>query len=167
MVITQQVRHCTRCGTRLARDNTDTRCTACSRALRDELSKPPVVAPEFWETDQMRDALSTWHMGRVIFAYRTNPYRGKPLTQEMVAHWLGLTQAQLSRLENGKPPEELSKLIHYARALRIPAHLLWFKLPAQREESSESEHPREFIGARTGLATVAPTQGVHLLASFS
>jgi transcriptional regulator with XRE-family HTH domain len=167
MVITQQVRHCSRCGTRLARDNTDTRCAACSRAVRDELSKPPFVAPEFWEIDQMRDALSTWHMGRVIFAYRTNPYRGKPLTQEMVAHWLGLTQAQLSRLENGKPPEELSKLINYARALRIPAHLLWFKLPEQREALSESVDPREFIGARTALATVGPTQGVCFLASLS
>jgi hypothetical protein len=127
--MTQAARYCNRCGGRLARDNTDTRCAACSYAARDTLSRPQVIPPEFWDTDQVRDALATWHMGRVMYAYRMHPYHGRPLSQETVGNWLGLTQAQLSRIENGRAPEELSKLIRYAIILNIPAHLLWFKLP--------------------------------------
>jgi transcriptional regulator with XRE-family HTH domain len=51
------------------------------------------------------------------------------LSQEVVGNWLGLTQAQLSRIENGRAPEELSKLIRYAQILSVPNELLWFKLP--------------------------------------
>jgi transcriptional regulator with XRE-family HTH domain len=87
------------------------------------------VSREFWDTDQMRDALATWHMGRVIYAYRTHPWHARPLSQEIVGNWLGLTQAQLSRIENGRAPEELSKLIRYAQILGIPGDSLWFKLP--------------------------------------
>jgi transcriptional regulator with XRE-family HTH domain len=76
----------------------------------------------------MRDALATWHMGRVIYAYRAHPYHGRQLSQELVGSWLGLTQAQLSRIENGRAPEELSKLIRHAEILGIPGELLWFKL---------------------------------------
>src|SRR5260370_13839359 len=79
----------------------------------------------------MRDALTTWHMGRVIYAYRTHPHHGRPLSQETVGGWLGLTQAQLSRIENGRAPEELTKLIRYAQILGIPPKLLWFALPAE------------------------------------
>jgi transcriptional regulator with XRE-family HTH domain len=84
----------------------------------------------------MRDALATWHMGRVIYTYRTHPYHARPLTQEIVGNWLGLTQAQLSRIENGRAPEELSKLIRYAIIFEIPDDLLWFKLPAQRQHQA-------------------------------
>jgi transcriptional regulator with XRE-family HTH domain len=42
---------------------------------------------------------------------------------------LGLTQAQLSQIENGRAPEELTKLVAWAQTLGIPARLLWFKLP--------------------------------------
>jgi transcriptional regulator with XRE-family HTH domain len=99
------------------------------------------VPREFWETDQMRDALATWHMGRVTFGYRMHPHHGRPLSQEQVGNWLGLTQAQLSRIENGRAPEELTKLIRYAQILGIPGDLLWFALPDQRESTS-SERPR-------------------------
>ncbi|WP_433578561.1 helix-turn-helix domain-containing protein [Nocardia brasiliensis] len=80
-------------------------------------------------TDQMRDALATWHMGRVIFAYRTHPFHSRPLPQEQVANWLELTQAQLSRIEKGAAPEQLSKLIRWAEVLGIPGTVLWFRLP--------------------------------------
>jgi transcriptional regulator with XRE-family HTH domain len=69
-------------------------------------------------------------MGRVLYAYRTHPHHGRALTQEQVGNWLGLTQAQLSRIENGRAPEELTKLIRYAQILGIPGRLLWFALPA-------------------------------------
>jgi transcriptional regulator with XRE-family HTH domain len=92
----------------------------------------------------MRDALAAWHMGRVIFAYRIHQYHSRPLTQEIVGSWLGLTQAQLSRIENGRAPEELSKLIRYAQILGIPARLLWFALPAQPRPNALTgpDHPR-------------------------
>ncbi|KPM50378.1 XRE family transcriptional regulator [Frankia sp. R43] len=82
----------------------------------------------------MRDALASWHMGRVIYAYRSHPYHGQTLSQELVSGWLGLTQPQLSRLENGRAPEELSKLIRYSDVLGIPADLLWFDRPGETRQ---------------------------------
>jgi hypothetical protein len=104
-------------------------CGPCQVANRDVLLRPPVLPPEFWQIDKIRDALATWHMGRVILAYRTHPHHGRVLAQGLVGNWLGLTQAQLSRIENGQPPQELSKLVRYAQILDIPADLLWFSLP--------------------------------------
>ena len=205
----RQVRYCTGCATRLARDNTDKRCAACTLKARDQLAGPPAIPPEFWYTDQMRDAFSTWHMGRVIFAYRMHPHHSKPLTQETVCNWLALTQTQLSRIENGKPPDELSKLIQYAQILGMPAELLWFKLPGERKElsaqptvvslmglpssSASGEIPafpagtlsyhendeaqllnaqsepvdrRKFITASAGVAAIATSPALNLLASI-
>src|SRR5450755_166248 len=133
--MTQAPRYCTRCGGRLARDNRDARCAARNHAAPDTLLRPPTVPREFWDTDQMRDALATWHIGRVFFAYRMHPYHGRPLSQETIGSWLGLTQAQLSRIENGRAPEELTKLVRYAQILGIPGDLLWFSLPEQRQDS--------------------------------
>jgi len=129
MAMTHPVHYCDRCGGRLARDNAGTRCAGCDHATRDAFLRPPVVPREFWDTGQMLDALATWHMGRVIFAYRTHPWHPRQLSQETVGNWLGLTQAQLSRIENGRAPEELTKLVRYAEILGIPGDLLWFKLP--------------------------------------
>lgn len=121
-------RYC-RCGTLLARDNPSPLCAVCQAKSRDLLAGPPDVPAAFWTTDQMRDALTSWHMGQVIATYRNHPYHGRALPQELVAGWVGLTQAQLSRIENGPPLKDLDRLIQWARTLRIPAHLLWFKLP--------------------------------------
>ncbi|WP_156758356.1 helix-turn-helix domain-containing protein [Actinokineospora pegani] len=92
----------------------------------------PKLGMGFWSTDQMRDAFDSRDMGTVVRAYRYHPAHGhKPLPQETVARWLGtVTQSQLSRIESGRNRvEALDKLIHYARALRMPAELLWFSLP--------------------------------------
>ena len=75
-------------------------------------------------------------MGRVIAAYRVHPWHGRPLSQELVAGWLSMTQAQLSRIESGRAPQELSKLISWARSLGVPARLLWFKLPIHQQRQS-------------------------------
>lgn len=121
------VRYC-RCGARLARDNPNKLCCSCRKQVNEALASPPEVPPEFWQTDRLRDALDAWHMGRVVQAYRLHPWHSRPLPQEIVAGWVGLTQTQLSRLENGPPPQDLGKLIQWARVLRIPPRLLWFKL---------------------------------------
>ena len=129
MTADQGVRHCIRCGTRLARHNDSTVCSPCQARASQVRAQPPEVPASFWDIDQMRDALATWHMGRVIFAYRMHPYHGKTLTQDLVGSWLGLTRAQLSRMEKGRAPEEISKLRRYAQILGIPSELLWFDLP--------------------------------------
>lgn len=95
----------------------------------------------------MRDALDSWHMGRVIAACRNHPLHDRPLPQELVAGWFGITQAQLSRVENGPPIKDLDKLIHWARTIGIPASLLWFKLPGS-QGSGTLHHSREAAGER-------------------
>jgi hypothetical protein len=115
------VRYC-RCGTRLARDNAGTQCAACQAKARDLVMQPPTVPATFWTTEAMREALASWHMGSVIAAYRSHPFHGRPLRQEIVAGWVGITQAQLSRIESGPAIKDLDKLIQWARTLGIPAH---------------------------------------------
>jgi hypothetical protein len=173
-------RFCARCGTGLARDNRDRWCGACGGQAGDLLASPPVVPVSFWEHPPLRAALDAWHMGAVIHAYRSHPAHGRVLPQEVVAGWLDLTQAQLSRIEAGKAPDELSKLVAWATALRIPPELLWFKItrdeplspqqsPPRRviprqplpggprprpPEGSDPVHRREFLGAGAAVAAV-------------
>lgn len=115
----QGTREC-RCGTRLARDNTTGLCGACASRARDLYAGPPPVPISFWRTDVMRKALASWHMGRVIHAYRTHPYHARQLPQDVVAGWMGITQTQLSRIEKGTPLKDLDKLTQWAYTLRIP-----------------------------------------------
>jgi hypothetical protein len=90
----------------------------------------------------MRSALATWHMGRVIHVYRHHPWHGQVLKQSVVGNWFGLTQTQLSRIENGRAPEEMSKLVRWAKLLGIPPGLLWFKMPGEPKDA-----PRELPAA--------------------
>lgn len=122
------MRYC-RCGTRLARDNGGNRCASCQAKLRDLVTRPPLVPASFWATDAMREALASWHMGGVIAAYRHHPFHERPLSQEIVAGWVGITQAQLSRIETGPAIKDLDRLARWAGTLGVPEPLLWFKLP--------------------------------------
>src|SRR5260370_23925345 len=88
-------RYCRSCGARLAGSNRDDYCAPCQRKARALVTGPPEVAVEFWTTDRMRDALASWHMGRVIAAYRLNPQHPRPIAQEIVGGWVGISQAQL------------------------------------------------------------------------
>lgn len=84
---------------------------------------------EFWDAPHMQSALATRHMGKVVRAYRHHPDHSSPLSQEVVAGWLYLTQSQLSRAENGPPMRDLDRLTQWARTLGIPASRLWFRMP--------------------------------------
>jgi transcriptional regulator with XRE-family HTH domain len=144
MTSRKTVRYCHTCGTRLARDNRLTRCATCQRKASDLAAGPPQpLPPGFWTDQVMADALRSWHIGQVIRAYRHHPAHGpRPLCQELVAGWLGLTQTQLSRTEKGLPIKDLGKLIAWATVLRIPDGLLWFKLPREpRTSPPESDTP--------------------------
>jgi DNA-binding XRE family transcriptional regulator len=129
-------RRCSGCGTVLAADNTARQCSRCHREQRDQLRTPPAqLRNEFFETDEFRAAFESQHIGKIFKAYRNHPHHlrlyGKALNQELLGRWLGLTQAQISKIENGKPEQNLETLRNYARILHLPQHLLWFDLPGQ------------------------------------
>ena len=74
----------------------------------------------------------------------------------MLGRWLGLTQAQVSKLENGKPEQNLETLRRFAKILHLPQHLLWFDFPGQSRlripRSSTDE--KVYAGSRpSGLIT--------------
>lgn len=129
-------RRCPGCGTTLAADNTARLCSRCHREQRDQLRAPPAqLRNEFFETDDFRAAFESQHIGKIFKAYRNHPRHlqlfGKALNQELLGRWLGLTQAQVSKLENGKPEQNLETVRDFARILHLPQHLLWFDLPGQ------------------------------------
>jgi tetratricopeptide (TPR) repeat protein/transcriptional regulator with XRE-family HTH domain len=148
------VRYC-RCGTRLARDNPDRCCGPCRHKAREARLGPPQVPAEFWETEQMRAALASRHMGRICYAYRHHRFHEPgPLSQELVGGWFGLTQPQLSRIENGPPIRDLDKLIYWAQTLRIPARHLWFYIPG--EQKKHTPHPSS--SSAPSLAEARPVE---------
>ena len=143
---TNASRYC-RCGNRLAWSHTDALCSSCERQTVHHRVEPPTVSPAFWDTPALRDALAAQHIGRVARAYRRHSelaarYGRNGVSQELLGTWLGLTQAQVSRIENGPPVRNLDTLAHWARILQIPADLLWFKLPPGRSVNKPREKPQ-------------------------
>jgi transcriptional regulator with XRE-family HTH domain len=128
-------RRCVNCGAGLASDNTARMCAKCHREQIDQLSHPPHLKNEFFETDDFRRAFEKQHIGLVLKVYRHHPRHlrlfGKALNQGLLGRWLGLTQAQVSKLENGKPEQNLETLRHYAKVLHLPQYMLWFDFPGQ------------------------------------
>jgi transcriptional regulator with XRE-family HTH domain len=118
-----------RCGACLARDNPGPLCAACARQAQQARLEPPKLPPESWQAEPLRGVLAGRHMGRIVRAWRH--YGPRPLSQELVAGWLGITQTQLSRVETGPPVRDLERLIRWARILSIPAEQLWFDLPGE------------------------------------
>lgn len=164
--------NCPRCGGRLARDNDSGRCAPCQAAERDRLSAPPEVPASFWEHQPVRQALAARHLGQVIRAYRCHPYHGRhPLPQTVVAGWMGITQAQLSRVENGPPLVHLDRLAHWAQLFGIPGAYLWFTPPDRNHMTGavvagEPQSPGPDEGRRALLAAIAAVAaGAGLLGS--
>jgi transcriptional regulator with XRE-family HTH domain len=129
-------RRCQGCGAALAADNTARLCGRCHREQRDQLRTPPAhLRDEFFDTDEFRAAFDSHHIGKVFKAYRNHPRHlqlfGKGLNQELLGRWLGLTQAQVSKLENGPSEENLKTLRNYAKILHLPQSMLWFDFPGQ------------------------------------
>ncbi|NIL43480.1 helix-turn-helix transcriptional regulator [Salinispora arenicola] len=155
MTSTRQTRYC-RCGARLARDNTGGRCSPCSSHDRQHPESAPKVPADFWNEVVLARALQNRHMGRVIRAWRTHPYHGRhPISQDQAASWVGMSQAQLSRIENGPPVVHLDRLAQWAAVLHIPEDRLWFALPAANEELDEKEgtvNRRQFLSSTAATA---------------
>ncbi|MBV9140343.1 MAG: hypothetical protein JO115_05415, partial [Pseudonocardiales bacterium] len=69
-------------------------------------------------------------------------YGPSGISQTLLGQWMGLRQPQVSRIETGTPIRHLDTLQHWVRVLRIPADLLWFRMPeAQEDLSVQSEAP--------------------------
>jgi Helix-turn-helix len=151
---TRAVRYCSCCSTRLARDNPDTLCSLCRKKRHDAALHPPDVPPEFWDADQIRDALANGIWAK--WSTPTVSIRSMGIVHCPKSSWLagsGITQTQLSRIENGKPIQDLDRLIRWTQTLGIPEHLLWFKLPGQESveepptppEKAEGVHRDQFL----------------------
>src|SRR6266545_3890258 len=197
-MVVASVAACLRCGKRLHRlcttNHDQKRMEKCKRGIHrgqpmvtlrlcprmvhimrrwDIVMLKPQVPEEFWFEAEIQQALADRHMGKVIKAYRTHPCHGRhPLSQEDVANWVGITQAQLSRIENGPPPVHLDRLTQWAVLLDIPAEHLWFKLP-ERNDPDNAVAPAH-LGAggdqgddlrrRTMLAGAAAATALPVLA---
>ncbi len=121
---------------------------------------------DFWHTAQFRDAFSEQHIGRISRAYRKHErhlalYGRDGISQELLGGWLGLTQAQVSRIENGAPVRSLDSLAHWARTLRIPDHLLWFKLLDERTGPATSRPAEEHTLARVDVTLAQQEDDVN------
>lgn len=132
------------CGTRLRRNNSGRLCETCQRS-HQSTNSAPIVPAEFWDNPAMREALATWHIGKVVTAYRHHPFHGKILVQEQVGIWVGMAQTQMSRLEGGPIVEDLSKLRMWARVLKIPESVLWFKIEKGTVASKHAQDARASI----------------------
>jgi tetratricopeptide (TPR) repeat protein len=153
-------RRCAGCSAPLAADNTARLCSRCYRDQRDQLRTPPVLRDEFWTTDDFRAAFETRHIGRVFKAYRNHSRHlklfGKALNQELFGRWLGLTQAQVSKLENGRPEQNLETLQSYAEILHMPQHLLWFDLPGQSRVAARADSNSPQLSVLQEAALITP-----------
>src|SRR3712207_2070649 len=130
-------RFCMRCGRTLAVGVGVRLCKACSAASGIGHAGAPKFDADFWSAESMRNALATRSMGEVLYSFRSHPAHGhRPLPQETVASWIGVTQSQLSRLESGKNKvQTLDRLIEIARLLHIPGKLLWFDVPDEQDDT--------------------------------
>jgi transcriptional regulator with XRE-family HTH domain len=158
-------RRCDRCRALLARDNAGVLCGPCKRAAR-ALAVPPDVPPDFWENESLRSALvSERHIGRAVRCYRHHPFFGhRPVPQEVAARWLGISQAQLGRIETGRQVDDLRRLIQWARILRIPEQLLWFSMPGDSPKLPALDSALEIAGdGGTGKGRVMKEEGPNLL----
>ena len=157
------------CGTRLSASNTGKRCAACERKFKAGLDKPPVMPRDFWYTDRFREAFESRNMGQVFRTFRTDErhkqaYGPTGIQRAWLASWLGLTQAQLSRIEQGeKSTDNLQVLTRWARTLSIPPELLWFDFPDQRRQVLPPRKPARMgkkYGKRTGLSYARKAVGL-------
>ncbi|MBB5807364.1 transcriptional regulator with XRE-family HTH domain [Saccharothrix ecbatanensis] len=112
----------------------------------------------------MLEALATYDMGTVMRAFRTHPFHGRDISQEVAAGWVGITQTRLSRIENGERIANLNKLMRWARALGIPSDLLWFRMPARSPTSDvQREGSRQYFESEVGPPNTALSTSGALL----
>ncbi|WP_215545053.1 helix-turn-helix domain-containing protein [Amycolatopsis sp. CA-230715] len=152
----------------MARDRKSEHCRGCTRRLISDAAQPQPAT--FWHADSIRAALTARHFGQLFAAYR---HEHKPhVSQARLGLWIGLTQAQVSRLEapGARAPGDLYKLQRWATALHVPTDLLWFPVFHTSNESAYSaaeaslddvQRRQFFKTARAGVTAI----GASLLAT--
>jgi hypothetical protein len=75
------------------------------------------------------------------------------ISQGIASQWLGISQAQLSRIEVGPPLQDLQRLAQWATVLRIPRELLWFDLP---EDGGDLKRRQFLIASGTTVIGIPP-----------
>ncbi|MGH4013644.1 MAG: hypothetical protein ACRDSL_06860 [Pseudonocardiaceae bacterium] len=92
--------------------------------------------------------------------YHYTVYGPYGISQTLLGQWLGLRQPQVSRFETGPPLQLLDTLQHWARVLRIPPELLWFRLPEQTGQlrTLEPTDSSLAVGRSNGLIVPAESQ---------
>ena len=141
-------RYC-RCGTLLARDNSASLCSLCQ--TKRMCGHAPKVPPEFWHTEAMAAALDSGDLGRVLRAYRFHPFHGQPLPQCIVAGWLHVSQATLSRIESGHRRLTIDEIAGFARSLGHRVAVRWTPLHDTGEDVDPLSR-RSLLGAGVGAA---------------
>jgi transcriptional regulator with XRE-family HTH domain len=152
-----QARRACPCGALIAADNPDRLCHRCRRSTRSEVFGPPEVPEEFWDHPVFAPAFADRDMGAVLAAYRHHPQHVNRITQDRLAAWLGISQAQLSRYEHGENPiDRMDKLRHFAGVLGIPPDRLWFdrRGPTQPVDPATGSAP-DVLGAPWDAPSIA------------
>lgn len=154
-------RTCPRCGAELARDNNDSFCRPCGR----KKDRAPQLCAADWRTEEMRNALRNKSIGAIFHAWRHHRAHGlHPIPQTQLARWVGITQGQLSRIENGRNRvRDLDKLVRYSRILGVPAELLWFDIGDPKSSSPAVPDP---LRLRNGIVLAAPPADTLLVDSL-
>jgi len=145
------------CGALIAADNTDRLCHRCRRNARADVFGPPEQPSEFWDHQAIAGALTARDMGAVLAAYRHHPQHVSRVTQDRMASWLGISQAQLSRYESGENPiDRMDRLRHFAQTLGIPGDRLWFdRSGIQSQAGPETAAPPDVLGAAWDASSIA------------
>ncbi|GAA1297890.1 helix-turn-helix transcriptional regulator [Saccharothrix xinjiangensis] len=141
----------------VAADNTDQLCQRCRRTAGAELNGPPRVPGDFWDHQAMAPAFSDRNMGALIAAYRHHPGHVSRITQDRMASWLGISQAQLSRYETGENPiDRIDRLRHFARVLGVPGDRLWFdRVGIPSQAGPDGGAPPDVLGAAWDASSIA------------
>jgi hypothetical protein len=148
-------RYC-QCGSVLARDNADHLCAGCQASRRRD--RAPDVPREFWQTEALADALASGNVGRVLRAYRSHPFHGERLPQALVAGWLHMSQAVVSRVETGRRRVTVDEIGHIADVLGMPALAVPWTAHPSGEDVDLSR--RSLFGVGVGAALGATTPAV-------
>lgn len=137
-------RRCTSCNAALAADDRAELCEPCAKAAPAACDAVPVLSADFWEQPEVRSALLSQHFGRFLRTYRT--IQSPQVKQIQLAHWLGITQGQLSRIERSSTPVgDLYKLATWARVLHVPPDQLWFTPTPASSDTDDAAFDRATV----------------------
>lgn len=110
--------------------------------MPDSRERPQLLDSGFWQQPEITRAVALRNFGYLLRAYRD--LHQPPIRQAELAAWLGVTQAQISRVERGvSAGQSLDRLSEWAITLRIPQAILWFELRESTGADTEPDLPSD------------------------